>query len=354
MPDRVPESGFPSWHSAIKATIIFMAKPADKTFFALRWPVPDTYIFKMLGRVMPLSQVRSPLSGPVQPEYPPQRRHSARDTGSSGNDEAAPAYEQDDDWTAAPAGADAPAPPGYRPPKTEKGVDLQALDRNLYPAKAITIRDVGIAKLRCAGHKSKLALEHVMGLRAQDHKTDLNATGFRKMDLQNPPERVAALLRHKEYAGPVVRFLEGQEDRKAAVVVGIITCAELPRAGAAAGVPAEATTYEELGGTLGGETIVACSYLTLSLVRPAAKFGMARKTLRRIAGMLEAPGEGDTRMEMAGEFLDPGSGSLYLSSQSVAGNVPVVPVYLVHRAPLDVRTKDWSDAGRALDFAILG
>jgi hypothetical protein len=238
--------------------------------------------------------------------------------------------------------------------RTQPGVDLLKLDPDLYPTKAVVCRDINILKRKTVGSKAKVAVEDLLKLYANYEnatESSISANAFRRIDIPNPQDRITDLLRYPEYANPIIELLRKQESGKAAIIISILTCTDLTKSqkslqnwglggklrnpGLQQGQPVPAveaevegtvTTYEELSGTYEGEVIMACSYLKLRLVPVTQELqGTWYKRITQIFRRFRhKPPKKSDRIEVSPTHLDPAEGSLYLPSEPIKGDIPVL------------------------------
>jgi hypothetical protein len=363
-----------------------MSKTDDLSYFALSKPLSDEHIFTILGRVIPWDQLQRPLSGRIRPLPPTRTLISGGDTSGNrqnAHEELQPTHrasaetedghsrpsasEHRQDATVADSGS-AMTEVGtlqrgsgehhdgheVNPLKgSQQGVDLLKLDPDLYPVKAVVCRDINILKRKAVSVKAKGAVEDMLKLYANFEKntsSSISANAFRRIDVPNPQDRITELLRHNEYADPIIDLLREQESGKAAIIVSILTCTDLtktqkslqhwglggrlqnpglqqgqPVPSVEAEVDGTVTTYEELSGTYEGEVIIACSYLKLRLVAaPPDQQGIWYKITQAFRRFRHKPLKRSDRIEVSPTHLDPAEGSLYLPSEPVKGTIPVL------------------------------
>lgn len=356
-------------HKTDLKAFVNMPKPDDLPYFALSGPLSDYHIVTLLGRAIPLNQLRNPLGGRMRPELP-KNGHSVSNANET--DDYLQALSDDKENVAAfdsrsavtevgtPQRTSGQHADGDRanPPmdsQESQGVDLLKLDSDLYPKKAIVCRDVEILKRKAVNMKAKAAVDNMLSLYTNSQRTndtDISATSFRRIGIPNPQDRITELLKHDEYANPILELLRLQENGKVAIIVSMLTCTDLKKSQKSfkewnvgggvkppglkegqplpsVGVEAEGavTKWEEFHGTYEGEVIMACSYLKLRLVpAPPEEQGAWYKISRAFRKHIlqQKPPKRNDRMKVSAAYLDPKDGELYLPSEAIPGDVPTL------------------------------
>jgi len=222
-----------------------------------------------------------------------------------------------------------------------EGPKLQELDKNLYPKKAMEAKDVTILKQRAADDKVRLAIDRAVEIfvtHAKSKKQSYSAPGFRRFRMAHPQQRIEELLKHKEYAEPVMKLLQKQHDKKLGVVVSFLTCTNMnvgseggkelevgmqgkvpggaagaPGANPALNVASKRTRHVEIRGEYENEVILACSYLQLELHPPeTGLWGLFKRTFYK---------EPIGNIEVSAEYLRPDTGGLFVSSEPIEGDL---------------------------------
>ncbi|KAH7314282.1 hypothetical protein BKA65DRAFT_516524 [Rhexocercosporidium sp. MPI-PUGE-AT-0058] len=346
-----------------------MTKSNDLPYFALSEPLSDYHIVTLLGRAIPLNQLRNPLGGRMRPQLP-NNGHSVSkvdetddhlQVSSDGKgdaptvDSASAKTEVDTPHPTSREHSDGDRANALTGPGESRGVDLLDLDQDLYPKRAIVCRDVEILKRKAINVKAQVAVENMLRLyTSYEHTrdTDISASSFRRIGIPNPQDRITELLRRDEYANPILELLRLQENGRVAIIVSMLTFTDLEKSqktlqewrggiqlkppGLQEGQPSPAanvnadvavTKWEAFHGTYEGEVIMACSYLKLRLVpAPPEVQGVWYKISQMVRQYVlqQKPPKRSDRIKVSPAYLDPKDGELFLPSGPIVGDLPTL------------------------------
>jgi len=341
-----------------------MPRADNLSYFALEKPLSDSYIFTMLGRVIPLDQLKDPLRGKIRPRFPKaastetkgEIRHPSNSqlrADASIADSASAVTEVGTLGSRSGEHDNGHEMDSPIPDLPQLGVDLLKLESGLYPEKAVVCRNINILKHKTVGVKAKAAVENMLNLYTNYEnasESKVSANGFRRIDVPNPQDQFEELLRHPEYLSQIMELLKQQKSGKAALIISILTCTDLTKSqkslqswglggkiqnpGLQQGQPVPAvevegdgnvTTHEELSGTYEGEVIMACSYLKLQLVAaPPEQQGLWYKIAHAFRSFRSKQPKKDDKIDVSPTNLSPTEGALYLPSAPIKGNIPVM------------------------------
>ncbi|KAI6085027.1 hypothetical protein F4821DRAFT_241735 [Hypoxylon rubiginosum] len=177
-----------------------------------------------------------------------------------------------------------------------EGPDLRQLDELLYP-EGIKAKEATTLLRSARGHEAKVALNKALALFHSSNKSsERNASipGFRRITMKQAPHRIEQLLKHPEYAEPIIEYFTRNPKGKLGIITSIICAMDMSlnvqhsqsrETGAELEVPSEAlhapphtadlraelsslsTRVSETEGTYDGEVVVAVGYIQMTRKR---------------------------------------------------------------------------------------
>lgn len=304
-----------------------MVNGKDLPYFALDEPLSGEYVLTLLGRAIPIVDLKRPLGTKIRPKLPGE---NAPDAERKTDKQVSPSVTLNNSI--------------YERPDWQKG---------LYPPKAVVCNDIRILQQRAVTAKAKLSIDKFLNTYAtftKSNKLDFSSKRFRRITIPTPQDKIETLLKTEKdlYADPVIDLLK--ERGELALVFSILTCSEMSKknesdksmgGGGGAGIPGadkggpgpevalegefHLTTHEEVHGTYEGEVIVACSYLRLTWKK--IEQGEEKFWDWFVKLFMQDPNRASDKVFKV-PFVSPSSlepGEVYLSNDQIPGNI--VPLF---------------------------
>jgi len=305
-----------------------MVNGKDLPYFALDEPLADEYVLTLLGRAIPIANLKRPLGTRIRPELtsskPPDQvpGENAPDAESKTDKQVSPSVTLDN--------------------RIHERPDWQ---KDLYPQKAVVCNDIRILQQKAVTAKAKLSIDNFLKTYATFTKSnalDFSSKRFRRITIAFPQDKIQTLLKNVKdlYADPVLGLLK--ERGELALIVSILTCSEMSKqnesdksmgGGGGAEIPGgpevalegefRLTTHEEVRGTYEGEVIVACSYhrLTWKKIEQGEENIWGRIKKMFWSYWQEASDEVFRVPFVSPSSLEPWEVGVYLSNDQIQGNI---------------------------------
>ncbi|KAH8648665.1 hypothetical protein BX600DRAFT_518029 [Xylariales sp. PMI_506] len=219
-----------------------------------------------------------------------------------------------------------------------EGPDLRKLDPLLYPQNVMAKEATTL--LRSArGSDAEIAITKALALFHSSEKSntrEASIPGFRRLTIDQAPHRIRQLLKHREYADPILQYFTDFPSGKLGIIVSIICALDMSlnvehsqsrETGAEFEVPSESLglppntvdlktkisasnlKVSEAEGTYVGEVVVACGYLQ-----------MTRKPESGLMSLFRSKKPTLDDIEIPGEFVHPRTMTVSLPATRITGD----------------------------------
>ncbi|XXH02804.1 hypothetical protein Hte_009191 [Hypoxylon texense] len=227
-----------------------------------------------------------------------------------------------------------------------EGPDLRKLDELLYP-QGIKAKEATTLLRSARGRDAKVALSKALALFHSTNKSnERNASipGFRRLTMDQAPHRIEQLLKHPEYAEPIINYFNKNPKGKLGIVTSIICAMDMSlnvqnsqsrETGVEVEIPSEAlhappntadvrgelssssTRVSETEGTYDGEIVVACGYIQMTRKRESG-------LLSGLASVFRPKRTTEDDIEISSELIHPQTMTVSLPASRIPGDQEVI------------------------------